>query len=71
MTKQDLFKTANELEQKIKRADSAKRLALQPELSRVLERLKADGQDVPPRLRRLNTTLCDEAVEAWFDNMPV
>jgi len=71
MASQDLFRAASELEEKITHADSARRVALQPELSRVLERLKADGQEVPPRLRHLNTVLCDEAIEAWFDNMPV
>lgn len=71
MTRHDLFKTANELEMKINKASSAKRLALQPELTLVLKRMTADGQQVPSHLRRLNTTLCDEAIEAWFDNMPV
>lgn len=71
MTGQDLLKAANELEKEINRASSATRLALQPELTRVLERLTADGQEIPPRLRQLNTVLCDEAIEAWFDNMPV
>jgi len=59
------------LEQKINQANSARRLTLQPEFTRVLERLTAGGEEVPPHLRQLNTTLCDEAVEAWFDNMPV
>ena len=71
MNTQDLFKTASELEEKIKLADVSGRAALQPELSRILERLKADGQAIPPRLQQLNTTLCDEAIEGWFDNMPV
>lgn len=71
MTTKDLIDTARELEQTIGQANPAGRLALQPELSRVLQRLKADGQVVPVRLRRLNTVLCDEAIEAWFDNMPV
>lgn len=71
MNIQDLFKAASELEEKIKLADVSGRAALQPELSRVLERLKADGQTIPPRLQQLNATLCDEAVEARFDNMPV
>jgi hypothetical protein len=71
MTAQDHFKSANELERKINCADSVKRLALQPELSRIIRCLKADGQQVPPQLSRLNNALCDEAIEAWFDNMPV
>jgi hypothetical protein len=71
MTEQDLFETAMELKKKINQASSAKRLALQPEFSRALERLTADGQEVPPQLRQVNANLCDEAIEAWFDNMPV
>ncbi len=71
MNTQDLFRAASELEEKIKLADALGRAALQPELNRVLERLKADGQTVPSRLQQLNTTLCDEAIEGWFDNMPV
>jgi len=71
VTNQSLIRTARDLEQKIGRADSAGRLAMQPELTRVLERLKADGQQVPPELRDLNNVLCDEAIENWFDNMPV
>jgi len=71
MTNQGLIRTARDLEQKIGQADSVGRLAMQPELTRVLERLKADGQQVPPGLRDLNNVLCDEAIENWFDNMPV
>lgn len=71
MTHRDFYKIANDLELKISHADAAGRLVLQPELNRVLECLKAEGQPVPLRLRRLNTVLHDEAVEARFDNMPV
>jgi len=71
MTNQGLIRTARDLEQKIGRADAVGCLAMQPELTRVLERLKADGQQVPPGLRDLNNVLCDEAIENWFDNMPV
>lgn len=71
MTGKDLFQTAQELVRKIERADAAKRVTFQPEFSHVLERLKADGQVVPPKLRQLDVTLCEEAIEAMFDNMPV
>jgi len=71
MARQDLLKVASELERKINQADSARRLALQPEFTRVLQQLTARGQEVAPHMRQLNTVLCDEAVEAWFDNMPV
>ena len=71
MTAHGLFKTAEFLEHKIEGANTSTRLALQPEFSRVLERLKAEGGPVPLRLRRLEASLCDEAIEARFDNMPV
>jgi len=71
MTGKDLYQIAKDLELQIKSANSVRRLALQPELSRVLERLKAEGQAVPLRLRQLDATLCEEAVESWFDNLPV
>lgn len=71
MSRQDLFQTAQELAQTICRADAAKRVALQPELSRVLERLKAEGRPVPLELRQLDAILCEEAFESCFDNMPV
>ncbi len=71
MTVQELFHTAEQLEQKIKAANLSKRIQLQPELSKVLARIQAEGEQVPLRLRRLDATLCDEAIEARFDNMPV
>lgn len=71
MTTQDLLSAAEKLEHRIAAADEAERLALQPEFSKVLERLEAEGQQVPAHLRRLDAALIDEAVEARFDNMPV
>lgn len=68
---QDLKKTAESLEQRIAGENCAGRLKLQSELSQLMARMQAQGQVVPVRLRRLDATLCDEAVEAQFDNMPV
>jgi HPt (histidine-containing phosphotransfer) domain-containing protein len=67
----DLIQTARQLEQKIAQAKGPQRLALQPDLSRILERMKVSGQTVPENLRKLDNALRDEAVESWFDNMPV
>lgn len=67
----DLNATARELEKRIATAGTAGRLALQPELHRLIHRLKAEGQPVPRRLRQLDEKLSDELVEAMFDNMPV
>lgn len=71
MSDQDLFKTAAALEQEINKADTAGRLKLQPELSRVIALLQAKGERVPLKLRRLEATLAEDAVEARFDNFPV
>lgn len=71
MTAQELMKTAVKLETRIEGADPSVRLALQPEFHKVLQRLRAEGEAVPFRLRRLEAVLCDEATEARFDNMPV
>ncbi len=71
MTTQNLALIAEVLELEIDRADAAERIRLQPELSRVVARLKAEGQRVPLRLCHLDAVLTDEAIEARFDNMPV
>ena len=71
MTEHDLSQTARQLEAAIIASSAAKRLELQPQLSRVLDRLQRDGHHVPARLRNLNAVLLDEAIEERFDNMPV
>lgn len=71
MINQDLIKVAEHLEQKIAGASGAGRLALQPEFSQVLDRLRSAGVKVPTRLRQLDDRLSDEVVEDRFDNMPV
>jgi hypothetical protein len=67
----DLSHTAEQLETQIAEAKGPQRLALQPELSRLLQRMRVANQPVPETLQKLNATLHDEAVESWFDNMPV
>ncbi|MFT7594710.1 MAG: hypothetical protein ACI8R4_002034 [Paracoccaceae bacterium] len=71
MTAQDLYKSVESLEQKIAAANCEGRLKLQPEFSQFLARMQAQGQNVPARLLRLDAALCQEVVEARFDNMPV
>lgn len=71
MTDQDLSQTARQLEATIVAAPAARRLELQPQLNRVLERLMRSGQHVPARLRNLNAVLLDEAIEERFNNLPV
>ncbi|WP_187429544.1 hypothetical protein ROLI_040730 [Roseobacter fucihabitans] len=67
----DLAERATELEQQIENASPKERLALLPAFDRVIATLTAHGETVPTRLRRLNTTLKEEAIEDLFDNMPV
>lgn len=67
----DLELRASQLETEIKNASPKERIALQPQVDRVISRLKAKGEIVPCRLQRMNETLRDEAIEDMFDNMPV
>ena len=71
MTKHELLTTSETLEAHIAKASLATRIAMQPQLQTILNRLEADGIVVPGRLKRLNATLIDEAIEARFDNMPI
>ncbi|WP_424832952.1 hypothetical protein [Ruegeria sp.] len=71
MTAQDLFVEAEQLEQKLQNACLDTRLALQPSVSKVLDRMRERGVQIPSRLRRLDAALCEDALEAQFDNMPV
>ena len=71
MSVDELKLKAENLEQVISEAGPEKRLALQPQFSKVLSRLRSEGQAVPVRMRQLDSILVDEAIEARFDNMPV
>ncbi|WP_050930328.1 hypothetical protein [Aestuariivita boseongensis] len=62
---------AESLEAEIARANASTRLSLQPRLQKFLTHLEADGVRVPSRLKKLNSELIEEAIEARFDNMPV
>ncbi|MEM8731413.1 MAG: hypothetical protein AAGF79_15995 [Pseudomonadota bacterium] len=67
----NLDQTARELEGRIKGATAAGRLALQPELERLVRLMERDGQQVPARLRNLDAELTGEVIEARFDNVPI
>ncbi|WP_171100194.1 MULTISPECIES: hypothetical protein [unclassified Ruegeria] len=71
MNEHDLYSEAEQLEHKLEGACLDTRLELQPSVSRVLDRMRAQGMHIPSRLRRLDAALCEDAVEARFDNMPV
>lgn len=67
----ELKKRAENLESRISQTGYPERLRLQPEFSKVLARLRAEGARVPTHLSNLDEILTDEAIEAQFDNMPV
>ena len=71
MTENDLSRTARQLEAKITNACEETRIALQPELGKILDLMRHQGSHVPARLKSLNAALLDEAIERKFDNLPV
>lgn len=71
MTAQDLYCEAEQLEEKLKGASLDTRLRLQPSVSKVIEKMRAQGIHVPSKLRSLDAALCEDAIEARFDNLPV
>lgn len=71
MSDKDLLLQAEHIEARLNGANQSLRLELQPALSKVIENLRASGTHVPTRLKRLDAALCDEAIEARFDNMPI
>ena len=71
MTSTSLYSEAERLEQELRNASLDTRLALQPSVSKVVDRMRQQGMQVPSRLRRLDAALCEDAIEAQFDNLPV
>ncbi|MES0826087.1 hypothetical protein [Ruegeria sp. SCP11] len=66
-----LYSEAEQLEKKLKGACLDTRLALQPSVTKVIDRMRQEGVHVPSRLRQLDAALCEDAMEARFDNLPV
>ncbi|WP_170761931.1 hypothetical protein [Ruegeria lacuscaerulensis] len=67
----NLYSEAEQLEKKLKGACLDRRLELQPSVTKVIERMRQEGMHVPSRLRRLDAALCEDAMEARFDNLPI
>lgn len=67
----DLTASAAQIEAKIAQAGPCGRTQYQPELSRIVQHMRASGVRVPSRLRKLDMVLTEEAIEDMFDNMPV
>lgn len=59
------------LEHQIGQCEGATRHRYQPQLRRMMERLRSEGEVIPSRTKRLHEQLLCEAIEAQFDNMPV
>lgn len=71
MTDQELFQEVERLERRVQGACLDTRLEVQPQFSRIMDRIRERGVRLPSRLRRLDAALCEDAAEAYFDNMPV
>ncbi|SLN75297.1 hypothetical protein [Ruegeria meonggei] len=71
MSAVNLYSEAEQLERKIQGACLDTRLALQPSFTKVIDRMRQQGVRVPSRLRRLDAALCEDAMEARFDNLPI
>ncbi len=71
MSTLNLYSEAEQLERNLQGACLETRLALQPSVTKVIERMRQEGVRVPSRLRRLDAALCEDAMEAQFDNLPI
>lgn len=71
MSTVNLYSEAEQLEERLKGACLETRLALQPSVTKVIDRMRQQGMHIPSRLRRLDAALCEDAMEAQFDNLPV
>ncbi|MEM1352612.1 MAG: hypothetical protein AAGF27_09710 [Pseudomonadota bacterium] len=67
----DLEMQATQLMDKVHNACHAERMRLQPQFDRVITSMAMQGKTVPCRLRHMNNTLKDEALDDMFDNMPI
>ncbi|SHF30116.1 hypothetical protein SAMN05444279_12619 [Ruegeria intermedia] len=71
MTAHDFSAEIARLERQLREANLETRLALQPSVSKVIDRMRAEGVPVPTRLRLLDAALVEDALEAKFDNLPI
>ena len=71
MSSINLYSEVEQLEKKLNGACLDTRLALQPSVTKVIEKMRQQGMHIPSRLRQLDAALCEDAMEARFDNLPV
>jgi hypothetical protein len=67
----ELEMQASALIEKAEKGTHAERMVLQPQIDSIVTALSLQGANVPCKLRRINNTLKDEALDDMFDNMPV
>ncbi|WP_137700014.1 DUF342 domain-containing protein [Marimonas lutisalis] len=71
MSSTDFVKALETLESRIEALPDDKRHELQPEIQALVDKMAAEGEQVPDRLRALDERQDDAAIEAQFDNLPV
>lgn len=59
------------LHRQIGEAAAETRHEFEPQLRRLIDRLRHDNERVPERMKRLHEALLCEAIEAQFENLPV
>ncbi len=64
-------KHVSEIIAQTEHASEAERILLQPKVDQLVTSLALQGHPVPCKLRHINNTLKDEALDEMFDNMPV
>lgn len=67
----ELMQSAKEIEMRISSASASDRLAMQPELTKLMRNMHENRVPIPTRLRNLEAELTSEAIEARFDNVPL
>jgi len=67
----EIESSVSDLIERAEKASHAERLRLQPKVDSVVTALTLQGLNVPNKLRHINNTLKDEALDEMFDNMPI
>lgn len=68
---QELQAEVERIERKLKGASLETRLAIQPSVRKIIDRMRCQGMHVPSRFKRLEAALIEDEIEARFDNMPI
>lgn len=71
MKTQDILNEFENLAERIAATPEGKQYKYCQELDKLIERMEEAGVDVPQAARRLDERLCEDAIEAQFDNMPL